>query len=247
MQTTMKVGALAKRTGLTVRTLHHYDEIGLLSPAHRTRSGHRLYGEEELSRLLQIASLKHLGLPLEEIRECLTRPEYSLERVLNLQIERLAEQIIRHEHLRALVEALRDRVASGDRVSVHDLAHSVALTVNYSKYYTPQQLAELDRRQAEVGGDRMEQAQQEWSQLFAAYGRAMDERIPPNHESVQALARRSAELIGQFTGGDAAMEASLGALYEGEGPGKVLGSHGVEMAPGLWQYMAEASAVLTNG
>ena len=129
MQTTMKVGALAKRTGLTVRTLHHYDEIGLLSPAHRTRSGHRLYGEEELSRLQQIASLKHLGLPLEEICECLTRPEYSLERVLNLQIERLAEQIRRHEHLRALVEALRDRVVSGDRVSVHDLAHSVALTV----------------------------------------------------------------------------------------------------------------------
>jgi DNA-binding transcriptional MerR regulator len=86
MQTTMKVGTLAKRTGLTVRTLHHYDEIGLLSPSHRTQSGHRLYGEEEFSRLQQIASLKHLGLPLEEIRECLTRPEYSLERVLNLQI-----------------------------------------------------------------------------------------------------------------------------------------------------------------
>ncbi len=87
MQAAMKVGALAKRTGLTVRTLHHYDEIGLLSPSRRTRSGHRLYGDEELSRLQQIASLKHLGLPLEEIRECLTRSEYSLERVLDLQIE----------------------------------------------------------------------------------------------------------------------------------------------------------------
>ena len=75
----------------------------------------------------------------------------------------------------------------------------------------------------------------------------MDDRLAPGHESVQALARRSAELIGQFTGGDSAMEASLSALYEGEGPETVLGSHGVEMATGLWQYMAEARAVLTKG
>ena len=47
----MKVGELTKRTGLTVRTLHHYDEIGLLAPAERTSSGHRLYGETELRRL----------------------------------------------------------------------------------------------------------------------------------------------------------------------------------------------------
>lgn len=47
----MKVGALARRTGLTVRTLHHYDEIGLLRPTQRTTAGHRLYGDEEVRRL----------------------------------------------------------------------------------------------------------------------------------------------------------------------------------------------------
>jgi DNA-binding transcriptional MerR regulator len=47
----MKVGELARRTGLTVRTLHHYDEIGLLSPSARTESGHRLYGQADVLRL----------------------------------------------------------------------------------------------------------------------------------------------------------------------------------------------------
>lgn len=50
----LKVGELARRTGLSVRTLHHYDEIGLLSPARRTATGHRLYGRDEIRRLQQI-------------------------------------------------------------------------------------------------------------------------------------------------------------------------------------------------
>ena len=83
----MKVGELADRTGLSVRTLHHYDQIGLLAPEGRTRAGHRIYGLAQVRRLQQIASFRHLGLSLEEIRECLERPEYSLDRVLALQVE----------------------------------------------------------------------------------------------------------------------------------------------------------------
>lgn len=97
MAARLKVGALADRTGLTVRTLHHYDEIGLLSPSARTPSGHRLYGDQEIVRLQQIASLKHLGLPLDEIKVCLGSPEYSLERTLELQIERIERQIAKQE------------------------------------------------------------------------------------------------------------------------------------------------------
>lgn len=67
-QDPLKVGELAERTGLSVRTLHHYDEIGLLSPVGRTGSGHRLYGGEELTRLAQIVSLRQLGLSLDAIK-----------------------------------------------------------------------------------------------------------------------------------------------------------------------------------
>ena len=57
----LKVGDLARRTGLTVRTLHHYDEIGLLKPSLHTESGHRLYTGRDVARLQQVLSLRQLG------------------------------------------------------------------------------------------------------------------------------------------------------------------------------------------
>lgn len=88
-----KVGDLAKLTGLTVRTLRFYDQIGLFSPSGQTESGHRLYSESDLSRLQQILSLKELGLSLEEIKSALTDGQISPLEIVNLQIGRIKEQI----------------------------------------------------------------------------------------------------------------------------------------------------------
>ncbi len=64
----MQIQEFAQRTGVTVRTLHHYDRLGLLRPGARTESGYRLYGERELIRLQQIATLKFIGCSLNEIK-----------------------------------------------------------------------------------------------------------------------------------------------------------------------------------
>jgi len=64
---TMKVGAVAEAAGLTVRTLHHWDSIGLLSPSERSPAGHRAYTEADLVRLYQVLALRNLGLGLESI------------------------------------------------------------------------------------------------------------------------------------------------------------------------------------
>ncbi len=60
----LSVGELARATGVTVRALHHYEEIGLLPPSARTVSGHRRYGDEEMQRLYRIVALRGLGLSL---------------------------------------------------------------------------------------------------------------------------------------------------------------------------------------
>jgi DNA-binding transcriptional MerR regulator len=244
LATSLKVGALAKRTGLTVRTLHHYDEIGLLSPSDRTPSGHRLYGERDVARLHQIASLRHLGLPLDEIRECLTRPEYSLERALDLQIERIESQIARQERLRDLVSELRDRLRAADEVSIEDLTRTIEVTVSHEKYYTPAQLKRLERRAAEVGEDRIRAVQQEWTELFAAFRDAMDRSVDPASEEVRSLARKSAALIEEFTGGDPGIASSLAEMYQGDGAVRTMESRGMDMAPGLWEYMGRARRAL---
>src|SRR3954467_720914 len=69
----LKVGELAKRTGLTVRTLHHYDEIGRLRPSLHTESGSRLYTAGDAARLQQVLSLRALGFSLDEVRGCLNQ------------------------------------------------------------------------------------------------------------------------------------------------------------------------------
>src|SRR5271168_4740111 len=89
----LKVGELASRTGLTVRTLHHYDEIGLLRPSLHTESGHRLYTAGDVARLQQVLSLRQLGFSLEEISRCLDRPGFSPLEVIVMQAARLREQI----------------------------------------------------------------------------------------------------------------------------------------------------------
>src|SRR6187200_406686 len=99
----LKVGELAKRTGLTIRTLHHYDEIGLLKPSHHTESGHRLYTAADMGRLLRIVSLRQLGFSLEEVKSCLDRPGFSPLEVIRMHMSRLREQI---EMERTLCERL---------------------------------------------------------------------------------------------------------------------------------------------
>src|SRR5262249_32781455 len=89
----VKVGELARRTGLTVRTLHHYDEVGLLKPSLHTWPAHRLYTAGDVARLQQVLSLRQLGFSLLEIQDSLGRPAFSPVEVIDLHLTRLREQI----------------------------------------------------------------------------------------------------------------------------------------------------------
>jgi DNA-binding transcriptional MerR regulator len=244
MTNVLKVGELASRTGLSVRTLHHYDDIGLLSPSRRTDAGHRLYGQSEVERLQRIVSLRHIGLSLEEIQECLEHPEYSLDHVLTLQIQRIDEQVGRQRRLRDLIERLRERLQSEEGASLDDITRTIEVTMQYAKHYTPEQLEQLEQRRLEVGQERIEEVQREWQELFDAYADAMSRDVDPASEEVQALARSSSALIGEFTGGDPGIRTSLDTMYRTEGPRNVLEGHGMQMAPGLWEYMGKARAAL---
>lgn len=113
-----KAGELASATSLTVRTLHHYEQIGLLSPSERTEGGHRLYSELEVERLYRIRLLQCLGLSLAEISKALDDPAWDLRQALNAHLQatdkRLeAEAKLRH-HLSTVLatfEETRDRQA----------------------------------------------------------------------------------------------------------------------------------------
>ena len=101
------VKELATLAGVSVRTLHYYDQIGLLRPAGTTPSGYRLYGEREFSRLQQILFFRELDFPLEEIRAILDSPSFDKAQALDRQRELLSLERDRLDRLIALVDALR--------------------------------------------------------------------------------------------------------------------------------------------
>lgn len=86
------VGELAELSGVTVRTLHHYDEIGLLKPGQRSENGYRYYGRKELLRLQQIMFYRELEMPLEKIAELLDDPEFDAIASLRMQREELGKR-----------------------------------------------------------------------------------------------------------------------------------------------------------
>ncbi|WP_277678627.1 MerR family transcriptional regulator [Gracilibacillus dipsosauri] len=88
-----KVGELAKLTGLTIRTLRYYDQIGLFIPSEYTSSGYRLYNESDIKRLQQILALKELDISLEEIKAILASDDYNPLDILYIQMDRMKKNI----------------------------------------------------------------------------------------------------------------------------------------------------------
>jgi DNA-binding transcriptional MerR regulator len=209
-----KVGELAERTGLTVRTLHHYDGIGLLSPSARTPSGHRQYGEAEVERLGRIVALRAAGLSLDEIGRVLDGPEGTLDRVLSRQVEQLGQQIERNTRLRERLKGLRRWLRSNCGVPVDALFEIMEVMVNPESYYTPEQLEQLKKRGEMLGEETIRSVEQEWPQLIAKVKAAMDRGEDPQSEEVRALAKRWKELVEMFTGGDPGITKSLGNFYQ---------------------------------
>lgn len=241
----LRIGELARRTGLTVRTLHHYDAIGLLSPAGRSAAGYRLYGRREVRRLVEIVALKRLGLSLDEIGECLARTGPGLRHTLALQAERLRQQIELDRQLLARLEALLHRLDTpGAELPAAELTQIVEMMTMHEQYYTPEQRQQLARRRDELGEAGMRRAEAEWRQLFASFRSAMERGDDPASEPVAELARRAAALIGQFTGGDPGIARSLSNMYEKEGADAVLEPHGFDSDPALFDYMRRASEAL---
>ena len=89
----MTVAQVSKRTGVSVRTLHHYDQIGLLKPTEVTDAGYRLYNDGALDKLYVILVYRELGLSLNEIGSILDAPDYDRNRVLEHQIQLMQERV----------------------------------------------------------------------------------------------------------------------------------------------------------
>jgi len=98
------VGEVAKLAHVSVRTLHHYDELGLLVPSDRSEAGYRLYTDQDLDRLQTVLFFKELGFALEEIRDLVNDPAFDRQEALLVQRDLIAEQALRFEAMLSLID-----------------------------------------------------------------------------------------------------------------------------------------------
>ena len=135
----VRVGDLAASTGLTVRALHHYEDIGLLTPEQRTPAGHRLYGTPAIERLYRIGLLRRYGLSLDQIRRTLDDPDWDLGTTL-------------HRHLDRVETELDDltRLRSGLNAAVADLDHDLDPTTHLLNVLEDMMNDQLVRRRISI-------------------------------------------------------------------------------------------------
>ncbi|MGH3913491.1 MAG: MerR family transcriptional regulator, partial [Pseudonocardiaceae bacterium] len=209
---TWKVGQLARLTGLTVRTLHHYDSLGLLRPSARTPSGHRLYDEDDVRRLYRIVAMRELGLPLETIGQLLTGEPDLLELLWD-HLDHIDVQLAAIRALRVRLTAMLAAVQAAGPPTATDLLELIEEVMKMDetmmRYFTEEQLATLTRRHEQAGPEATANVLAEWPQLIAAVQAELDAGTDPATPQVQTLARRWMELLETFHGGDSDLRDSL--------------------------------------
>ncbi len=211
-----RVGELAKNVGLSVRTLHYYDEIGLLSPKHHSNAGYRLYSSSDIAKLHQIQSLKQLGFSLEKIQQILGQPQCSLLQVIEWHLQHLQQQILAQEQLYKRLQKIAEKLTRQEEVSVEKLIETLEAMNMFEKYFTKEQLTDLENRRTTVGEERLKAVAQEWPVLISEVRTEMEKGTDPTSSIVLALAERWVNLINEFTGGNSQHAQSLKNMYQQE-------------------------------
>jgi DNA-binding transcriptional MerR regulator len=214
-----RVSEFAEKAGVTVRTLHHYDRLGLLKPSGRTGTGYRLYNERDFLRLQQIVTLKFIGFPLQQIKELLDRNDLDLATTLRFQREALLE---RRRQLDMAIEAIDNAERSAgssqqpDWEALKKIIEVMEMQNNMEwskKYYSDEAQAKVAERAKAWTPELQAKVTQDWKELLrdveAALGRGEDPAGPRGRE----LAERWSKLVGGFTGGDPEVQQGLNRMY----------------------------------
>jgi DNA-binding transcriptional MerR regulator len=238
----VQIGALARRTGLSVRTLRHYDDIGLLVPDERLHSGRRLYSPRNVRRLYRIVALRNLGLSLEEIGSVLDQSS-DLTATIRRHLARVEESVALQRQLMRTLSRMLELLEREHEPSLGNFIQAIEETTMIEKYYTPEQQEQLALRRQELGDDRIRAAEREWAALIEAVKAEQAAGTDPTSPRMLELAQEWRGLIEQFTGGDEGIRDSLAAMYREQSPEAA--SRGM-IDTELMAYVGQALAALSS-
>ncbi len=214
---TFRIQEFAKLAGVTVRALHHYDRLNLLSPGHRSERGYRLYCHEDLGHLERILALRYLGLSLREIAVLLNTPAgrgaQSLTVTLARQRAALGERrdgldrvlrAIEHAQLRAQ-DVTESEGAEPEWLLYQTILKEIQMQESTDwteKYYSPEAVEALRERRAAMTPEQYLDAGARWQALMADVQNALDRQVPPDSAEGRALVARWVRLGDEFTLGN---------------------------------------------
>lgn len=219
MTTTWTIGEAAARAGVSVRTLRHYDALGLLAPSEVTQAGYRLYDEAAMAKLEQILFFRELGFPLLQIREIMSHPAYDARGAMRRQKALLEMQRARLDAMIArLDEALLGR--GTPRPEVFDMKEIEQMRAQYAdearaRWGETAAYAQSQARSAAYGADDWKNIQAEMDERMAAF--AAVRTLEPGDARVQALVGDWQRCITDhfYTCTDEIL-AGLGQMYEAD-------------------------------
>ncbi|KOX15887.1 MerR family transcriptional regulator [Nocardiopsis sp. NRRL B-16309] len=215
------VGEVARMSGQTVRTLHHYHQIGLLVPAGRTASGYRRYSDDDVERLRQILTYRELGFGLDRIAEILDDPGADTRAHLARQHELVTERI---ERLRAIARGLEHLMEADTMELDLTAAQRLELFGDFDvdahaeearrRWGGSDAFARSQRRVSSYAKADWERHNAEAAQVYRALARLMDEGAPADGEAAMDLSERHREHITRwFYDCTTEIHRGLGRLY----------------------------------
>jgi len=209
----LKVGELAALANLTVRTLHHYDSIGLLRPSARSDAGYRLYDRDDVARLHRIQALRAFGLSLADIALTLDSPAGSPLAIVDRQLEALETRMAEARRLRDQLLRVRAQLVQGSAPDLSTWLTTLENTMDminvYERYFTKEELERLPMVRSDA-------AQAQWQAMVEQVRGLIESQVPPNSDAAKAFALRWLQTFDRDTGGDAALQAKLNAMVERE-------------------------------
>ena len=224
--TTFRVQEFAKLAGVTVRALHHYDRLKLLSPAHRSERGYRLYCHEDLGRLERILVLRYLGLPLREIASLLNTPAGRGADPLTVTLARQQSALReRRDGLDCVLRAIEhaERRAQNPAEPEWLLYQTILKEIQMQeatdwteKYYSPKAAEALRERRAALTPEQNADYGARWLALFTDIQTALDREVPPDSAEGRALVARWMRLGDEFSQGDPEIGEGYRRLYDDE-------------------------------
>jgi DNA-binding transcriptional MerR regulator len=236
------VKEFAGLTKVTVRTLHYYDQIGLLKPSFEMPSGYRVYTDADLLRLQQIVTLKFMGFSLARIRDLLNLKGYEVVRSLRIQAEAVRDEIGRLKRATRAIDQVLARLESGGRINRKKLIEIMEVIQMgedvkkawQEKFFTEGELREFQEIGKKYPPRAMAGYQRRWAELIDEVKKNLN--ADPAGEVAQSLARRWKDLLDEAYGGHPELKVKIGKAYAA---GAIPEDHRM-FGPEVWDFIKKA-------